>query len=298
MHDVKDDPAKCVAILVTAYNPVVEELFHNIASYSEQVSLIVIFDNSDRPETCADIRKSAFAYKNITVIGDGVNHGIATAQNLATDYAIEQGYEFFLEMDQDSRLPLEYVSKVFLSYQKLSQAGHLLGGLGPVAVRESDNFVYGGFPDNGLHRVEYTLSSGFLFSLDAWKKVGRKDDSLFIDFVDWDWCWRCGKKNLEIFVDAKLKISHILGDGYRKIAGFDVGVPSPVRHYYQYRNSLFLLRKSYVPMGWKLKRILINSLKLPIYCFMLRDGPTRRGYILRGIIDFFKGRVGPIPLVK
>ena len=50
----------------------------------------------------------------------------------------------------------------------------------------------------------------------------------------------------------------MIGNGHKKILFWEIGVPAPIRHYYQYRNSLDLMKIDYLSLNWKIKRIFIN----------------------------------------
>jgi rhamnosyltransferase len=39
------------------------------------------------------------------------------------------------------------------------------------------------------------LSSGFFYSREVIEKIGLKNEDLFIDLVDWEWCWRARSKD-------------------------------------------------------------------------------------------------------
>lgn len=79
--------------------------------------------------------------------------------------------------------------------------------MGPVAVSAKDGAHYHGVKEpQGLMKVEKTLLQVFSF---AWRylKVGDKDSDLFIDYADWDWCWRSNVV-AGIFVDTELAMAH------------------------------------------------------------------------------------------
>ncbi len=70
------------------------------------------------------------------------------------------------------------------------------------------------------------------------------EDSLFIDAVDSEYCWRIRHNGFLVIKNNDALLAHKLGDGKKKILGFlYVGVPSPIRHYYQVRNTLLLFEE-------------------------------------------------------
>lgn len=291
--------AKAVAnktvIIVTTYNPQIDELKKNLFSYATQVPLVLICDNSDKPACQQEVAGLTHFSPRISVISMCGNKGIAAAQNSGTRFASENGYEYVIEIDQDSKLPDGYVEAIAGSFLKLIAGGEVATGIGPIAVRSTDGFVYDGQRAGiGIIKVEKTLSSGFFYPLASVEKVGPKDEDLFIDYVDWEWCWRANSLGMSIFIDTSIEIEHFLGSGHRRFIFWKVGVPAPIRHYYQYRNSLYMLSKNYVPFSWKWKRFILNWIKIPFYLSVPRDRFLRFRYIGKGIGDYFRGKVGMI----
>lgn len=281
------------ALIVTVYNPNLNELELNLRSYIDQVNHVIVCDNSDNAVMGLEIQCLLGSFPNVQLLCFNENLGIAEAQNRGIKLAASKGATYFIEMDQDSSLPADYVERIIRSYQYLIDAGYAVGGVGPVAVSAKDGAYYHGVKEpKGLMRVEKTLSSGFFFSFEAFKAVGDKDSDLFIDYVDWDWCWRSNAKGLGIFVDTELTMQHMLGEGHRKILFFSVGMPAPIRHYYQYRNGLYMLTRRHVPLRWKLERAVILLLKLPLYMFFSERGKTRRAYIVKAFRDVASGKKG------
>ena len=95
--------------------------------------------------------------------------------------------------------------------------------------------------------------------------------------------------------DLKAKLEHRLGNGKKKILGFlYVGVPVPIRHYYAFRNTIFLLNRNYAPLYWKLSSIVKLIFKIIVYPIVLEDGKSRLKYMLLGLKHGIKGRMGRI----
>ena len=142
-------------------------------------------------------------------------------------------------------------------------------------------------------RTVYSLSGGesFLISLalalglSSLSSNNLKVESLFIDDVDNEWCWRAWHKcGLRSFIVEDAEIGHMLGEGDRFFFLKKVAIASPFRVYYQFRNYLWLCRRDYVPRYWKRKNGMKYFVKLfyfPI-CVAPRTMYLRR--IVRGVI--------------
>src|SRR4051812_17348597 len=88
--------------IVVTYNPNIEELKENLESVIDQVGGICIVDNS----TDVTLQNELLNFekdKNLHVISNNGNFGIATAQNIGMKWALEKGYEAFFLLDQDSK---------------------------------------------------------------------------------------------------------------------------------------------------------------------------------------------------
>ena len=285
--------AKEVAIITVTYNPNISELTSNVLSYLNQVGLVNIVDNSDNIILQEEVKLAFEKYKNVVVITLGKNYGIAKAQNIGFNYLMQKGFQYFVEVDQDSVLPKNYIDNILESYINLKKTNRNIAGVGPLAVSKGNGSIYmfkHTKKQKNCFEVSETLSSGFLTTKSVIDLVGERDESLFIDLVDWEWFWRAKSLGLKIFIDSKLKIIHSLGLGHKNFFMFKAGIPTPIRHYYQYRNSLILMTKSYVPFLWKLKRITIHLFK-PILIILFYDKKlVRLKYMYLGVKDYMKNK--------
>jgi rhamnosyltransferase len=283
-----------VAILTVTYNPCLDTFLNNLRSYQSQVKTVIIVDNSTNNEIRDQIIALSNKFNNLVVITNYDNLGIAKAQNIGIKYIKDNNFEFLIEMDQDSSLNPTYVNQILISYQKLSNKNKNIACLGPIAINSKTGEVYDGYlKDIGIINVDKTLSSGLLIKCTTLEIIGRKNEDLFIDLVDWDWCWRAKKLGYLTFVDTSLNILHELGDKHLRFFSLRIGIPSSIRHYYAFRNSLYLMNKEFVPFTWKVKTSFLLLMKLIIYPIILPSGLIRIKYMLRGINDYFLSKFGP-----
>jgi rhamnosyltransferase len=85
----------------------------------------------------------------------------------------------------------------------------------------------------------------------------------------------------------------MLGRGHKNFLFFKIGVPDPIRHYYQYRNSIILSRLNYVPVKWKLSRFIIHIFKLVFFLFY-DQRLIRLKYAIKGIKDGLFNKTGKL----
>lgn len=282
-----------VAVIVVTYNPNVPKFRTNLNSYINQAECVVVVDNSNLKSYIDEIGQLEFEYGNIKLIQFGENKGIAEAQNAGITYAMNNNYDFVLEMDQDSLLETNYILTLLASYKRLELKDFNVGTIGVVPVSEKTGLTYGGLKRNlGCYKVDKILSSGSVISCDVLRKVGLKDSKMFIDLVDWEWCWRARQFGFETYVDSALTIQHNLGEQHKNFLFLHIGVPVPIRHYYAFRNTLYLFSKSYVPLIWKVKSSFLLISKILIYPILLPQGALRLKFMIRGVIDFVNRNFG------
>ena len=285
---------KKIFSIIVAYNSNTEELSALIRRLKQQTNLIIICNNSDYNIEYND--------NFIKVFNLAENLGIAKAQNVGMGWAFSNGADFVLQVDQDSVPDKSMVSQLLETYQILEKKGYNVGLVGPQDYDIITNEIRIARLNKGkqiensrIFLVDSILSSGSLISKKAYEIVGGMMDDLFIDLVDHEFCWRLRKSGFIVAKDLKAKLAHRLGNGKKRILGFlCVGVPAPIRHYYAFRNTIFLLSKNYAPLYWKLSSIVKLIFKVIVYPIMLDDGKSRLNYMLLGLKHGIKGRMGRI----
>lgn len=129
-------------------------------------------------------------------------------------------------------------------------------------------------------------------NLGCWSDVGRMDDSLFIDFVDTEWCIRARSRGYRVVGIPWVKMQHELGEEPIRALGRSYPMHSPVRHYYLFRNAVALLKRSYVPWTWKSTELVKLPVRLVIYALFAPDARAHLTMALRGIRHGWVGRMG------
>lgn len=260
---------KVIAIVVL-YNDNTDEAATNIQRIAHQVDKVCLVDNSSNayPERFDGIG-------NVLYLPQHQNKGIAAAQNIGLRYAIEQEADFVLFSDPDSQIPDQAVSTLFNTYKRLVAKGFKVGGVGSTAYNRStgspyplqSNFIQH-LPEEGVTEVTFLMNSISLIPTALFTQIGLMDESLFIDGIDSEWCWRGAKQSgLRYFLNDNLHIMHQLGLGTRIIGGKERSITPPARFYYQFRNYLWLCRRDYVPRKWLMengRKYLIKAFYYPI----------------------------------
>lgn len=269
-----------VVVVIVMYNPKTADV-ENVRRLSAICDVIAV-DNSLIP-TDYNLMGGRVLY-----IFNGSNKGIAEAQNTALRRAIELGkYTHVVFLDQDSRVDDTYPNSIANEFCFVDD-GHL-AILGPSVFHIDDGTEYCSVvhhyetTDSGFSQRPHVISSGSCVSIFAIERVGMFDSRLFIDYVDFEWCWRAISKGYHCGITNKLTIYHKVGQRELSIGKYKVIISAPGRYYYQYRNFLWLVRRKYVPLPWKLAtgtKFLIRLMYLPL---VVENGSKYLHNMLNGI---------------
>lgn len=220
---------------VVTYNPNINRLQENLDSICGQVQNIIVCDNGS--DNIAEIESLSCGYSNVEMIKLGKNLGIAAALNRLMEWGERQNQDWMLSLDQDSVCDSDYVNRM-LPYLTVEKN---LGIVAPVIVDRNVGIV-GHNPKNDYESVNTCITSGSFSRIDVWKNIGGYDEKLFIDSVDFEYCYRVRKKGYLVIQVRNVKLLHEIGNSrIRKFLFFKVSVKehSAFRKYYIARNNIY-----------------------------------------------------------
>jgi rhamnosyltransferase len=237
------------------------------------------------------------AFSELDLVGlslfqDGINKGLGAALNIGILEAQRQGCDAVVLFDQDSSPNEEFINFLI---DALSTVGPR-SIVGPLLVDDqkaneislhNSSKSYSEFEE-----VTCIATSGMCFRLDGVDCADGFTEDFFLDFVDFDWCWRMRHKGWRILRLTSLPMLHRLGFAQRKFLGLTYHVPAPYRHYFQFRDALKLLNINYVPMYSRIRLTAILLPKLFVYPWLLDRGIERLSWMIKGIVDAFLGKKG------
>ncbi len=158
---------------------------------------LIIVDNS----TCDDICKkniesiAAACEENVILLSDGKNHGLSGAYNRALDYIYIKNCDdtdfWIMLADDDTDIEAPYIEAVKKEiyqtrcYMVSGIVKHRNGYMSPKSryglLEKSEDFV----TMAGEYRNLYCINSGLTISKKVFDCIGRYDESLFVDMVDY-----------------------------------------------------------------------------------------------------------------
>lgn len=292
-----------VAASIVTYNPELPQLRALIASIDPQVDMVVVVDNASRNELAENLNGLS---ENIEVIQLSSNAGVATAHNAAIARATSQGCSHVLFLDQDSVPDQDMVKRLLEVECHAVQSNRKVAAIGPRYYDPRHNqpapFIrLDGLKINKIDcdgydqvvEVDYLITSGSLIRLDTLRDVGLMDDSLFIDYVDIEWCLRAKSKGYQSYGVCAAGMCHSLGDEVVSWGGRTISVRTPLRNYYLFRNAFLLYKRPYISWVWIANDAVRLLLKLGFFTLITPPRCQNLAMMFRGMWDGLLGRSGP-----
>lgn len=228
---------KSIAGVVILYHPDKNEIVKNISSYIFHLDQLIIVDNTPEPD-CEDLLKT---FDNAIYLSNNKNLGIAAALNTAVNIALEKNYDWLLTMDQDSYFGYEEMK----AYMNFFRADFINSNDVAVVAPRHEIGADAETKARSYHPVITAITSGSLINVEICTKMGGFEEKLFIDEVDFEYCYRCILAGYKIFQYDYVFLNHRLGNnvntGYFSIIKRSNRIlHNPVRVYYMVRNHLYL----------------------------------------------------------
>lgn len=224
---------------IVTYNPDIENLKKNIEGIAEQVPIVIIVDNAS--ENVSTIKNYIKRINNVVMICFDTNKGIAAALNKLMQYGHDNGFEWMLSLDQDSVCPNGYCKNALNFLNILPN----IGIVGPV-IHDRKVGIVGHNPDGEYGIVNTCITSGAFVNICAWEKAGKYDEKMFIDSVDFEFCYRVRKVGYLVIQTRKLILDHSIGNGkIVSIGPFKKKIKehSAFRCFYIAQNNIYYPRK-------------------------------------------------------
>ncbi|MEA5427189.1 glycosyltransferase family 2 protein [Arcicella lustrica] len=230
-----------IAAVVILYHPT-ENTLDNIKTYAKAVDKVYVFDNT---EEGTFLKKNLMEIPNITYLHDNHNAGIAKRLNTSAQMAINEGFDWLLMMDQDSKFEGNAIQYYWDGVSKFPHPENV-GLFGPQFSRNNKQSL----AQSSYQEIDGMITSGTLLNLNIYQQIGKFDEALFIDAVDIEYCLRVQKAGFKMIQLINVFIQHELGQTEKKasiktlyLIKKEKELHSPLRYYYMYRNNLYVQSK-------------------------------------------------------
>ena len=202
-------------------------------------------------------------FVNIRQIRSPQNIGLGAGLNAVMSAAREEGFTTLVLFDQDSVPTTDLIDQLAECWQDLSAKGFRLAAVGPRLGVPSDQgykairYAWRGKPlSSGAAPVDFLPTSGSFVSIPAWVAVGPFRADYFIGSIDVEWGFRAWSQGYQSICLLDVEMAHRWGtpveepgQGWRP----QIVRQSDLRTFYYIRNSIDLLRQSYVPRRWRVQ---------------------------------------------
>ena len=236
-----------------------------VSALAMQVQVVVSDDGSPctSDQTLSDIR----ALGSVEMRVHRVNRGIARGLNDGLASAVARGAAWLLTVDQDSRLPANYINVMLAEIVRKEGLGAQIGAIGAERVVDAGGELT--YPLRTAAHGQITeelIQTGTLWNVRALNQIGGFDESLGIDAVDAAACLRLRERGFDIAVASGLSVEHAIGSARSvRLLGRPVMVTghSAERRASMVRNRLRLFpaefRQSPVHALRTLRRVAVNQ---------------------------------------
>lgn len=258
-----------LATVTVTFNPSQVELEAQLQALPTS-SIKIIVDNASQPQRWTEIETLASQFKNVHLIRNDTNLGLAAAINRGVNWlaTLATSLEFVILLDQDSEPQPASIARLLAAFKHLQSAGHKVGCVGPLLADPNTGLTHGfhqssrwrwrrAYPPIGSTSpvpCSNLNGSGTLVPIELFKQLGGLDETLFIDHVDTEWAFRVMAHGYSLWGIPGAVFNHSMGQASIRfwLFGWRVWpVRSPLRHYYLYRNAAILIRRPYIPTVWK-----------------------------------------------
>lgn len=279
----------CIVTLYKVASGRVEDLIKILRVQFEEVILV---DNT--PNGILNLKNIP---DNCIYLSNGVNLGLGKALNIGADLALNRGADFVVFLDQDTDLPIDYKEKMVKNYLELSDIGLEIGCIGPIYYdlnsKKQEIPRRKKIIKENSYLVESIITSGMFVPKEIFKN-NRLSEEIFLDYVDWEYCWRLGFQGKKVILNAEVIIEHSLGIGIKKMGFLKIRIGQPFRVFYQVRDSIYLIFGKTTPIIPKM-RFLINLLIRPwVYLIFLDNKKERLLFYYKGLKSALKRNKGEI----
>jgi rhamnosyltransferase len=233
------------AVIIT-YNP--DKDFYDRANrIAPQVNKTIIIDNCSNKKAINMLQEVSSQLKTVLIL-NSKNKGIATALNQGMNWAQQNNFSWVITFDQDS-IVQDSMFQIFQNTYDQLVAKNKIALIGSNYIDlnsgcyliplDSDHHFY-------WYERKSAITSGSLYSLEAFRQIGPFRDEFFIDLVDLEYCLRARARGFKIYATIKPTMAHAIGKTtLHKIIWKKFGTTnhSPERRYYIARNNVAMSKE-------------------------------------------------------
>ncbi|HET9113469.1 MAG TPA: glycosyltransferase family 2 protein [Burkholderiales bacterium] len=296
MEPIAPDTSNICAIVVT-YQPD-PGLIARMIAIASQVRAVIVVDNASG-SAYSVILDGILRLKNLTLILNPENYGIAQALNTGVRHAAASGFDWAILLDQDTSFEPDLIASLISVYAEYPDKSNLaiIGAHFYDRHRVTEKSTVTPIAGPGWQPADWVITSGSLISLAAFTIIGPFREDLFIDFVDTEYCLRARRSGFQIIRTAKVLMQHAIGASTpHRIFGMQKWTTNhtPDRRYYMTRNYTILLRESGKHRFglWAVKGLIASLKSIKRIALYEQDKAAKLIAVFQGWSDAVRGRTG------
>ena len=230
---------------------------------------VIIIENSSNTKFKSEVEKK---YSNVTCFLAGENLGYAKGNNLGLSKVKTQ---FALILNPDAKIEKGTINNFLISADLIKD----FSIIGP-AIQDEFNSSEENLPKQDLFQVDYLKGFAMFLNLEEFKEIGFFDENFFIYLEEIDLCKRLKKEKKKIYLDKKIKISHLGGSSHNKVIDYEM----ELSRNWHWMWSKFYFNKKHYGLTYSLLSVsgnFISSLLKTIFYTFIFNKKKRKIYFQR-----------------
>lgn len=239
---------------------------------------IVIVDNGSQDDS---VKTFEDKFSEVPVIETGSNLGYAGGNNQGISYALANGADYVLILNNDAIVDRSILSSLVDAADQHPQAGILgpkiyynseprkiwfAGGVwlsnSAQTAHEGSNQVDDGQAWENIREIDYACGCAFFVRAEVFRKIGLLEEKFFLTWEETDFCYRARKSGFQcLFVPA----AHVW---HKVSASFKGGAEGLLQQYFMTRNRLLWMERN-LPLTERLK--IYRIVFLPEFEYYIRS---------------------------
>ena len=215
---------------------------------------ILVVDNGSIDDSVIFIKEN---FPEVIVIENGANLGFAAGNNVGIDYALSQGADYILLLNNDTVVDSQMLWAFMDATEQYPGAG-ILGSkiyfygetqkiwfAGGEWLPNQARFIHTGYGkiDNGkdwekIQPTDYICGCALLVKAEVVKKIGMLEPKYFLIWEETDWCYRAKRAGYKCLFIPESKVWHKIS------SSFNGGDKAALYQYFWWRNRLLWVEKN------------------------------------------------------
>ncbi len=279
---------KLSAVIITFY-PDLDKLVLHINQIINHVDLLIIWDNTPLNSGFDYFKVKNICNDKIQILGETKNLGIGYAVNKAIDFSISYEMTHLMTLDQDSLFKEVDFIRFKQAINYYIQDDYIAVFAPNIVNVFSKNQVPHFCAENEIEYVEKVISSGSVYKLNIFEQTGLLREDLFIDEVDFEYCYRVNKMGFKVAIISNVLLFQSFSEMKQIKNLFYITNYSSFRLYHIIRNGI-IIKKEYPEIQQSWFKLILNSIFIRMIKILLfENNKINKCYaIILGVLDGIK----------